>query len=150
MDISSVLKSSRELLNAVTTDVQMDPSPASGDVVNAVVAAVSQVFQVEFAHLPEPNNYREAMRSPDKILWERANREELTSLRANYTWRVVKSEPGVQRLHTKWIDKKKRTSDGGIECYKARLVACGNEHVLGVNFLLNFAAVLDMTSAKAI
>ena len=37
--------------------------------------------------------------------------------------------------------QEKRTSDGGIERYKARLVACGNEQVLGVNFLLNFAAV---------
>ena len=46
--------------------------------------------------------------------------------------------------------QEKRTSDGGIERYEARLVACGNEQVLGMNFLLKFAAVLDMTSAKAI
>lgn len=57
---------------------------------------------------------------------------------------------GMQHLHTKWVHKKKRLSDGAIEHYKARLVACGNEQVLGVNFLLTFAAVLDLVSAKAI
>ena len=46
MYISSVLKPSHELVNAVTTAVQMDPSLASGDVVNAVVAAVSQVLRI--------------------------------------------------------------------------------------------------------
>ena len=112
MDNLNVLKPSHELVNAVTTAVQMDHSPVSGDVVNAVVAAVLQVFQAEFAHLPDPKNYRDAMRSPDKDLWERANNGELTALRANYTWRVVKAEPGVPRLHTKWVYKKKRTSDG--------------------------------------
>ena len=56
----------------------------------------------------------------------------------------------MPRLHTKWVYKKKHTSDGGVERYKARLVACGNEQMLGVNFLLTFAAVLDITSAKAI
>lgn len=46
--------------------------------------------------------------------------------------------------------KKKWTSDGGVEGYKARPVTCGNEQVLGVNFLLTFAAVLDMTNSKNI
>ena len=90
------------------------------------------------------------MRSSDKDLWECAQHEELTSLRADHTWRVVKTEPGVPRLHNKWVYKKKRTCDGKTERYRAILVACGNEQVLGVNLLLTFAAGLDMTSAKAI
>ena len=56
----------------------------------------------------------------------------------------------MPRLRTKWVHKKKRTSNGEIERYKAGLVARGNEQVLGVNFLFIFAAVLDMKSAKAI
>nr|CCA19525.1 GK15001 putative [Albugo laibachii Nc14] len=150
MDILTVLEPSRALVNAVTTAVTVDISPAPHDVVNAVIAAVSQVFRSEFSHLPDLKNYGEAMRSPDNDLWIRAHREELASLRANHTWRVVKAESNVPRLHTKWVHKKKRTRNGEIERYKARLVACGNEEVLGVNFLLTFTAVLDMTSAKAI
>lgn len=45
---------------------------------------------------------------------------------------------------------KKLNADGSIEIYKARLVACGNEQVLGVNYTLTFAAVLEMTSGKAV
>lgn len=79
------LKPSRELVNAVTTVVRMDPSPHYGDVVNAVVATVLQFYQSEFEHLSDPKNYREAMRSPDKKLWERAEQNELTYLRPNNT-----------------------------------------------------------------
>ncbi|TDH66543.1 hypothetical protein CCR75_007830 [Bremia lactucae] len=52
LDNIIVLKPLRELVNAVTAAVQMEYSPASDDVVNAVIAAVLQVFQAEFAHLP--------------------------------------------------------------------------------------------------
>lgn len=65
-------------------------SPESGDVVNAVVADVLQVYQSEFAHLPDPKNCREAMRSPDNELWERDQQDDLKSLRRNNTWRLVK------------------------------------------------------------
>lgn len=101
-------------------------------------------------HLPDLRSYREAMRRPDKELWLRTHREELASLHANHTSRVVKAEPNVPQLHTKRVYKKKRTSGGGGIRYKTRLVACGNEQVLGENFLLTFAAILNMTSAKAI
>lgn len=68
MDSLLCIKPSHELMNAVSTVVQMDHSPGSGDVVNAVVAAVLQVYQNEFAHLADPKNYCEGMRSPDKEL----------------------------------------------------------------------------------
>nr|CCA28337.1 AlNc14C2412G13231 [Albugo laibachii Nc14] len=61
MDILTVLQPSRALVNAVTTAVSVDTSPTSHDVVNAVIAAVSQVFRSVFSHLPDPKNYREAM-----------------------------------------------------------------------------------------
>ena len=63
---------------------------------------------------------------------------------------MVKADPNVHRLHTKWVYKKKNTVDEAVERYKARLVACENEQVRGIQYLLAFAAVLDMTSAKAI
>lgn len=33
--------------------------------------------------------------------------------------------------------------EGELELYKARIVACGNDQKLGVNFLLPFDAVLE-------
>ena len=56
----------------------------------------------------------------------------------------------MNRLHTKWVYKKRRTSDGSIERCIARLVACGNEQVLGRDYTLAFAAVMDLISAKFI
>ena len=46
--------------------------------------------------------------------------------------------------------KTKRDAEGGIERLKARLVACGNEQVLGENYGITFAAVIDMSSVKLI
>ncbi|OWZ16104.1 Methylmalonate-semialdehyde dehydrogenase [Phytophthora megakarya] len=76
--------------------------------------------------------------------------EELSALITNATWTVIKCGPNTPKLHSKWVYKKKRDSSGAAERYKARLVACGDEQVLGVNYTLTFAAVLEMTSGKVI
>ncbi|GMF52340.1 unnamed protein product [Phytophthora fragariaefolia] len=40
--------------------------------------------------------------------------------------------------------------DGTVECYKGRLVVCGNEQEYGVDYIVTFSAVLDMTTGKLI
>ncbi|GMF50904.1 unnamed protein product [Phytophthora fragariaefolia] len=61
--------------------------------------------------------------------------EELQALIANATWTLIKSEPSTTKLHSKWVYKKKRYSNGSVQRYKARLVvACGSEEILGVNY----------------
>lgn len=100
--------------------------------------------------LPDPKNCQEAHRSADAAQWTAAELEELAALIANATWTLIKCEPNTPKLHAKWVYKKKRDSSGAVERYKARLVACGNEQVLGVNYTLTFAAVLEMTSGKVI
>ncbi|GMF15396.1 unnamed protein product [Phytophthora fragariaefolia] len=100
--------------------------------------------------MPDPKNYREAHSSSDASHWTAVEQEELEALIANATWTLIKCEPNTVKLHTKWVYKKKRTPTGAVERYKARLVACGNEQVLGVNYTLTFAAVLEMTSGKVI
>ncbi|KAE8877447.1 hypothetical protein PF005_g6499 [Phytophthora fragariae] len=102
------------------------------------------------AILPDPLNYREAHQSPEAKQWTKAELEELQALIANATWTLIKCEPAMTKLHSKWVYKKKRDSNGSVQRYKARLVACGNEQILGVNYTLTFAAVLEMTSGKVI
>ena len=41
-------------------------------------------------------------------------------------------------------------SHGELELYKARLVACGNEQVLGVDYNLTFVAVMNISTAKVV
>lgn len=56
----------RGLVNAVITALTSEASPPPEGLVNAVVGAVHEVFEVEFANLPDPKHYREVVRSPDR------------------------------------------------------------------------------------
>ncbi|GMF18948.1 unnamed protein product [Phytophthora fragariaefolia] len=73
----------------------------------------------------DPRNYGEAMRQ-----------------------RRVESREEAQRCT--WVFKTKLDAEGLIERLKARLVACGNEQEVGVNYHITFAAVIDLTSVKLI
>uniref|UniRef100_A0AAV1VBX8 Integrase catalytic domain-containing protein n=1 Tax=Peronospora matthiolae TaxID=2874970 RepID=A0AAV1VBX8_9STRA len=104
------------------------------------------------AHLYErdPTNNSEAMRSTKRPDWEKAMREEIAALEANDVWRVIKRPAGSNALHSKWVYKTKTDAHGDLERYKARLVACGNEQVFGIDYQLTFAAVMDMSTVKVI
>ena len=65
-------------------------------------------------------------------------------------WRVIKRPAGSNALHSKWVYKTKIDAHGDLESYKARLVACGNQHVFGIDYQLTFAAVMDMSTVKVI
>ena len=41
-------------------------------------------------------------------------------------------------------------ADGRIESFKARMVACRNKQVLGVDNILTFAAVMELNTVKVI
>ena len=62
----------------------------------------------------------------------------------------MKRSPGANALHSKWVYKTKAGADGELKRYKARLVACGNEQVVGVDYNLTFAAVMDISTAKVV
>ena len=76
--------------------------------------------------------------------------DEIASLESNHTWQVIKRANHMHVLHNKWVLKKKMNVIGSIERYKARLLAEGDDLVLGRDYNLKFAAVLDMTSGKII
>uniref|UniRef100_A0AAV1U951 Reverse transcriptase Ty1/copia-type domain-containing protein n=1 Tax=Peronospora matthiolae TaxID=2874970 RepID=A0AAV1U951_9STRA len=98
----------------------------------------------------DPRNFGEAMRSSHKEGWMKAISEELQALENNGVWSIMKAPKDIRALHSKWVFKTKRDAEGGIERLKARLVACGNEQVFGVNYGVTFAAVIDMSSVKMI
>ena len=87
------------------------------------------------------------MRSGKRDGWEMAM-EEIFALQRNYVWTVVKRSTGTNALHTKWVYKTKTDSRGDLERLKTRLVACGNEQVLGADYTLTFAAVMDLSTSK--
>ena len=53
-------------------------------------------------------------------------------------------------MHSKWVYKTKTTTYGKLERHKARLVACGNEQIFGVDYALTLTAIMNMTTVKMI
>lgn len=67
-----------------------------------------------------------AMSSSERNEWIKAISSELSALKRNNTWELVKKPEGAELLSCKFVLKKKRDADGTLKRYKARLVVCGN------------------------
>uniref|UniRef100_A0AAV1T269 Reverse transcriptase Ty1/copia-type domain-containing protein n=1 Tax=Peronospora matthiolae TaxID=2874970 RepID=A0AAV1T269_9STRA len=91
-----------------------------------------------------------AMRRGKRKGWEMAMQEEIAALEVNDVWTITRRTARQHELHTKWVYKTKTDVHGDLERLKARLVACGNEQVLGVDYTLIFAAVMDLSTVKVI
>ena len=90
------------------------------------------------------------MRNTKRDGWTKAMEKEIAALQENNVWQVMKRTPGSNSLQTKWVYKTKIDAQGKIDSLKARLVACGNEQILGVDYSFKFAAFLDMSTLKVI
>ncbi|KAE8889350.1 hypothetical protein PF007_g14784 [Phytophthora fragariae] len=99
---------------------------------------------------PDPRNYRDAMRDARANKWKEAIKVEFEALESNNTWEVVARPRNSKLLHTKWVFKTKTHADGTVERYKDRLVVCGNEQEYGIDYIVTFSAVLDLTTGKLI
>jgi transposase InsO family protein len=108
------------------------------------------VAETADAEALEPQNLSEAKRRPDWPQWERAIKEELTTLRKAGTWTLEHSPPGANVIGSKWVFKAKKDSSGRVVRYKARLVAQGFSQVEGVDYFDTFAPVAKLASSRAI
>jgi hypothetical protein len=79
----------------------------------------------------EPTSYRDAERHPE---WQLAMAEEIAALERTGTWDLVSPPPGVRPITCKWVYKIKTRSDGSLERYKARFVACGFQQEQGRDY----------------
>jgi hypothetical protein len=101
-----------------------------------------------FPLIEDPKSYSEAMSGPEHEDWFKAAQEEYDSLMLNKTWVLVKAPKGVNIVGSKWVMKKKIKSDGGIERYKARLVAQGFSQQYGVDYNETYAPVVRYKSLR--
>ena len=106
------------------------PSSSSGNSISALTAALSN-FDI-------PTCYSHAAKHD---CWRQAMQEEIPAL---------KGPPTIVPLGCKWVYSVKVRSDGSLDCYKAQLVALGNNKKYGVNYEETFAPVAKMTTVRTI
>ena len=141
--LSAVEKAARQLAshNALGNTERADQLHVSSYLILATHVSES---------ISEPSTYREAARSPHRVQWEQAMKEELDSIKANNTYMLVPLPVGRQAIGSKWVYKVKRHADGSVDRFKARLVAKGYSQVHGIDFTETFAPVVRFSSLRAI
>jgi transposase InsO family protein len=102
------------------------------------------------AHLDpdEPASFTEAMSSPLQKEWKKAIEEELESIKANETWKIVDLPKARTPIKSRWVFRIKRGSGGEIIRYKARVVAKGFTQRYGIDYLETYAPVVKLSSLR--
>lgn len=93
------------------------------------IPGVAMAAKMAEAHGLEPQNLKEAMRSPDWLRWQEAMVEEKTALEKFGTWRLKKPPPNMNIIGCHWMFIMKRNASGAIVHYHACLVAQGFSQV---------------------
>lgn len=86
----------------------------------------------------------------DRVHWEKAMKDEISSLIENRTWDIVPLPIGKNVIGCRWGFSIKYNSDGNPERYKARLVAQGFTQQYLLDYTETFAPVARMTSFRLI
>ena len=98
----------------------------------------------------EPASYQAAMQSDARGLWHAAMRAEMSAHELNQTWSLVPLPPGRKAIGNKWVLKVKFRADGGVDKYKARVVAKGFSQREGVDYGETFAPVLKYKTLRVL
>jgi len=75
---------------------------------------------------------------------------ELATLESAQTWEVVPCPSGKNIVGSKWVFCIKQNSEGKVQKYKTRLVACGFTQVFGQDYYDTFSPVARLASFRAV
>ena len=100
--------------------------------------------------IDEPKTVQEALNGEQSVQWREAMESEYSSLLKNDTWNLVPPPEGKNIVGSRWILKVKRDQDGGVDRFKARLVAQGYSQVKGVDYDEVFSPVARYTSVRSL
>ncbi|KAI7961043.1 hypothetical protein MJO28_001532 [Puccinia striiformis f. sp. tritici] len=95
-----------------------------------------------------PNSYREAMAGVFSEKWRLACKVELGMMEELSVWEVVPYQDGMPILGSRWVFAIKRSQDGDILRFKARVVAQGFTQIQGQNFEKTFAPTPTFASLR--
>lgn len=109
---------------------------------------VDEIFVT--VQIVEPSSYKEAISSEQKAFWLEAMRDEMDSMRNNETWELCDLPDDRKAIGCKWVYKIKRSCNGSVKRYKARLVAQGFSQQYGVDYDEVFAPVVRQTTFRTL
>lgn len=95
-----------------------------------------------------PKTAEQALSSSQGLEWRRAMESELSSLRENDTWVVVKREPHMRVLGAKWIFRLKFDSNNNISRHKARYVVQGFSQLPHIDYGETFSPTICRISLR--
>jgi len=109
------------------------------------------LFSIDYCYRVSafPQNYQEAIRSPDSENWKNAMKEEMSSLEENNTFTLTTLPEGKGTVGGRWVYTIKDNPDGH-KTYKARYVAKGYSQVKGVDYHETFAPTANFTSLRVL
>ena len=84
--------------------------------------------------IPEPRNWRQAMESPERDEWRKAEETMMLGMVENCVYKQVARPKDKLVVGTKMLYKRKIGQDGKVEKYECRLVAQGFWQVEGVHY----------------
>ena len=94
-----------------------------------------------------PQNYKEAVESPEYEHWKNAMKEEMNSLKENDTFTLTTLPEGRKLVGGRWVYTVKENPNGS-KTYKARYVAKGYSQVKNVDYQETFAPTANFTSIR--
>jgi len=107
-------------------------------------------LEINDAEALEPQSLSEAKRRADWLLWEQAIKEQLATLKAAGTWKIIDAPEDANIVGSKWEFHSKKDASGHIVRYKARLVAQGFSQVPGVDYFNTFAPAVKLASIQMV
>ncbi|GMF63424.1 unnamed protein product [Phytophthora fragariaefolia] len=96
-----------------------------------------------------PKTYQEATASADHDGWKKAMKNELSSLVANKTWKLVPSPSHQRPIGCRWVFALKRNEKGQVIRHKAQLVVKGYSQRQGVDYEETYSPVAYLNSIRA-
>ncbi|GBM72775.1 Retrovirus-related Pol polyprotein from transposon TNT 1-94, partial [Araneus ventricosus] len=105
---------------------------------------------VLLAEHAEPDTYKEFIASKESSEWLAAMKEEMDSLEANNTWKLVNLPHDRKAIGSRWVYKIKKNADGTVQLFKARLVAKGYSQKVGVDFNETFSPVVRWDTIRTV
>ena len=107
-------------------------------------------FAVTDANEDNPLTYKMTMDGVDQEKLQEAMKLEMESMYSNSVWELIDLLEGVKPIGCKWINKRKRGTDGKVETFKARLVLKGFTQKEGVDYNDTFSSVVMLKSISVL